>query len=603
MEHSDYGEDSVDSTANDVENSDNEERSVARDSDEESANSGDNENKPAEETGDKSSSGSENEAEENDNGDNDNGNENKSDNEEDEDADQSVTRDDDAESNESDNEEENVEEVEKNDDQSEDEEKNESREDEANEAAESEASDDENDKMSVADEDEEKKDESSSEGEKFDAEDDHQENENEAKQDDRNSGAEESDVEEEEKVETEDKGSDKEGESEEEEEEEGKEKVQQLVEDIFGDSGDEEEFEGFADDEVVRAKKKGKELSVIQSGSEDEGGKEAAEGVEERAPEDVLPALSDDEDDPEKSKKIDQRRDYDSEEESFVSDFDRKRKDVEIINDNDDLIADMIHQMKYAAEEDRELNMAKQAATKKLKLLPAVITQLRKHDLKIAFLDQGILSILTDWLAPLPDRSLSHLQIRDNILKVLQEYPPLDQSLLKSSGIGKAVMYLYKHPKETKENRERAGRLVSEWARPIFNLSSNFKSMSKEEREQRDFEHMPKKRKLSLEDGSQHRTDLDGAINEQGKHQKRADKGAMRPGEPGWIPRARVPTPSTKDYVVRPKWNVETEFIRGGNKKQMTRLDKHVRAFSEKKRMNKVQRAVKISIEGRKMAL
>lgn len=35
----------------------------------------------------------------------------------------------------------------------------------------------------------------------------------------------------------------------------------------------------------------------------------------------------------------------------------------------------------------------------------------------------------------------------------------------------------------------------------------------------------------------------------------------------------------------------------------MTRLEKQIRAFKEKKRLNKARRAVGISIEGRNMAL
>lgn len=61
--------------------------------------------------------------------------------------------------------------------------------------------------------------------------------------------------------------------------------------------------------------------------------------------------------------------------------------------------------------------------------------------------------------------------------------------------------------------------------------------------------------------------------------------------------------PSMKDYVIRPKSTVEIDMTRISSKKPITRYEKHLRNFREMKKLNKTNRAVKISIEGRKMSL
>ena len=61
----------------------------------------------------------------------------------------------------------------------------------------------------------------------------------------------------------------------------------------------------------------------------------------------------------------------------------RKRKrDINDLTADDDIVDDLIGKMRHAAEEDRKLNLAQRAATKKLALLPVVVESLKKYVLK-----------------------------------------------------------------------------------------------------------------------------------------------------------------------------------------------------------------------------
>ncbi len=71
---------------------------------------------------------------------------------------------------------------------------------------------------------------------------------------------------------------------------------------------------------------------------------------------------------------------------------------------------------------------------------------------------------------------------------------------LKSSGVGKAVMFLFKHPKEVKENKRKLEKLINNWSRPIFSLDGNFKQLTKEERQERDLEHVQQIKRLNSSD-------------------------------------------------------------------------------------------------------
>jgi transcription factor SPN1 len=60
----------------------------------------------------------------------------------------------------------------------------------------------------------------------------------------------------------------------------------------------------------------------------------------------------------------------------------------------------------------------------------------------------------------------------------------IESDHLRESGLGKVIMFLWKSPKETKENKIIAQELIQTWSRPIFQLSLNYKEHADHERKQ-----------------------------------------------------------------------------------------------------------------------
>ncbi|XP_075266428.1 uncharacterized protein LOC142358751 [Convolutriloba macropyga] len=348
-------------------------------------------------------------------------------------------------------------------------------------------------------------------------------------------------------------------------------KPQEAINDIFGSSDSGEEFEGFDDADLER-----EQAPEVEQQQE----KPQGEGSEDESVSDFDRMLLKKKEETAKRRK-------------------RRHKEDTIINDQDDKILNMITLMRQAADDDRSLNRNNKAALEKLKLLNSVVYELKKCHLLTAFVENGVLLSVAEWLTPLPDKSLPHLQIRTNLLQILESFPALDSAMLRESGIGKAVMLLYKHPKETRDNRIKAGKLVNKWARPIFQLTADFGAMTKADREQRDLEKMPPQKRRK--DQSEKKRDED----------EDAPKG---PGDAGFVLRARVPQPSFKDYVVRPKSKFEnpdaedddeeTEMPKPRGRSVIvgkSRLDKYIQKDRERKTKAKNTHAVKVNLNGGKI--
>mmetsp|Transcript_28931 Transcript_28931/g.60997 ORF Transcript_28931/g.60997 Transcript_28931/m.60997 type:complete len:498 (-) Transcript_28931:16-1509(-) len=260
----------------------------------------------------------------------------------------------------------------------------------------------------------------------------------------------------------------------------------------------------------------------------------------------------------------------------------RKRKEMDPA-EKAHICRSILSRMEAAFDADNEALKGEQPAIHKLKLLGEVESIFSLRHMHETLLYEGCLNVLKSWLSPLPDWTLPNVKIRATLLRVLQlmKIRPVDDKLdkLKSSGIGKVVMFLYKVSDETPDNKRLCGEIIQEWSRPIFAQNDSYASnrLPDDIRENRTIRKKKKKKKKVRADGE--------AVDEVQKPIHRN--------------RLRMPEPSQMDFKVQPASRVDFDKAKKIQSPEGSAERRYKAKFGKKK--PPAAGGTKMSIEGRGM--
>ncbi|KAL1136438.1 hypothetical protein V6Z11_A12G239500 [Gossypium hirsutum] len=274
------------------------------------------------------------------------------------------------------------------------------------------------------------------------------------------------------------------------------------------------------------------------------------------------------------------------------------------------LVESVMAELEVTAEEDAELNIQGKPAISKLKKLPLLTELLSKKQLQPEFLDHGVLTLLKNWLEPLPDGSLPNINIRAAILQILSDFPiDLEQhdrrEQLKKSGLGKVIMFLSKSDEEATSNRKLAKDLVDKWSRPIFNKSTRFEDMRNVDDDRVPLRRPPVKRPANRAAAMESRDgDFDLDISRDQKSRRSTSAQDASRSESSSRLHASRPDATPMDFVVRPQSKIDPDEIRARVKQviqdqRRLKMNKKLQQLKAPKKKN--LQATKLSVEGRGM--
>eukprot|EP01023_Acetabularia_acetabulum_P009955 TRINITY_DN1451_c0_g1_i1.p1 TRINITY_DN1451_c0_g1~~TRINITY_DN1451_c0_g1_i1.p1 ORF type:complete len:380 (-),score=101.27 TRINITY_DN1451_c0_g1_i1:153-1292(-) len=246
--------------------------------------------------------------------------------------------------------------------------------------------------------------------------------------------------------------------------------------------------------------------------------------------------------------------------------------------------------MDQAVEQDMIANTEGQPAIHKLKMLREVEDMLANRFLHPFFLDAGLLASIKAWIEPLPDGSLPNEEIRSAVLKLLLQLP-IDTALqhrreqLKLSKLGMVVMFLYKLEEETPSNKRAARELIERWSRPVLNEYKSETEYSRSQELENETRMIRQQRIIKEQEMQQRKKNIE------------FQKGRAKPGEEGFVARARIPLPGALDYIVQPISRVSGMDGGMGGRNERHRMENKMEQMRRKAKGQ--ARGMKLSIEGR----
>ena len=270
----------------------------------------------------------------------------------------------------------------------------------------------------------------------------------------------------------------------------------------------------------------------------------------------------------------------------------KKKRAKRSLLEQEDELRTFLAEMELAADNDERLIRETKPATHKMSMLSTVIDTMTQRDTQRLLIDMDLLAILKRWIQPLPNGTLGNVTLRQRILESIQKMSHGESGInnhdLKRSEIGKTVMVLYKHPKETPSNKKLLRSIIETWSRPIFQKSGNMRDLERVHQYRGPSVAVSAARGVAASQKDASNNDL-GSLLSKGK--QREEKGQ----------RVRVPFSKGFAYSVRPEGRYDDSPTKQQQAGKTENRDKLSRRMLEKgRKVAKNQRSANISIEGRR---